>query len=62
MADLIQVTRYPRGGTTHWVACLHLGVHVRRGRERARALRAEAEQGWADAKRWFEEQLLGPAS
>lgn len=29
-------------------------------RELARALRAEAEQGWTNAKRWFEEQLLGP--
>lgn len=38
-----------------------IATEIRRRRERARALRAEAEQGWAEAKRWFEEQLLGPA-
>lgn len=38
-----------------------IAAEIRHRRERARALRAEAEQGWADAKRWFEEQLLGPA-
>lgn len=38
-----------------------IAAEIRRRRERARALRAEAEQGWAKAKRWFEEQLLGPA-
>jgi len=32
-----------------------------RRREQARRLRAEAEDGWGAAKRWFEEQLLGPA-
>lgn len=26
----------------------------------ARRLRTEAETGWQAAKRWFEEQLLGP--
>lgn len=36
-----------------------IGDEVRRRRERARMLRAEAEQGWMQAKRWFEEQLLG---
>lgn len=39
-----------------------IATEIRRRRERARALRAEAEQGWAEAKRWFEEQLLGPAA
>jgi hypothetical protein len=34
---------------------------ARRRREEARRLRAEAEAGWQAAKRWFEEQLLGPA-
>lgn len=29
-------------------------------REEARRLRIEAETGWQAAKRWFEEQLLGP--
>lgn len=38
-----------------------IAVEIRRRRERARVLRAEAEQDWAKAKRWFEEQLLGPA-
>ncbi|MGH8225408.1 MAG: restriction endonuclease subunit S, partial [Gammaproteobacteria bacterium] len=37
-----------------------IAAETRRRRERARTLRAEAEQGWAEAKRWFEEQLLGP--
>ena len=36
-----------------------IAAEVRRRREQARALRAEAESGWAEAKRWFEEQLLG---
>ena len=39
-----------------------IATEVRRRRERARALRAEAEAGWVEAKRWFEEQLLGPAA
>lgn len=34
-------------------------VHSRR--EKARCLRSEAEAGWQNAKKWFEEQLLGPA-
>lgn len=34
-------------------------VHTRR--EEARRLRSEAETGWQNAKRWFEEQLLGTA-
>jgi restriction endonuclease S subunit len=34
-------------------------VHSRR--EEARRLRSEAETGWQNAKRWFEEQLLGTA-
>jgi hypothetical protein len=38
-----------------------IAIEVRRRRERARALRAEAEQGWAEARHWFAEQLLGPA-
>ncbi len=38
-----------------------LAAEVRHRREQARTLRAEAEAGWAEAKRWFEEQLLGPA-
>lgn len=37
-----------------------IAAEIRRRRGRARALRAEAEQGWAEARRWFEEQLLGP--
>ena len=36
-------------------------TEARRRREEARRLRAEAETGWQAAKRWFEEQLLGPA-
>ncbi len=35
-----------------------IAVEVRRRREKSRRLRAEAESGWQDAKRWFEEQLL----
>lgn len=31
-------------------------------RAKARRLRAEAEAGWQEAKRWFEEQLLGDAN
>lgn len=34
-------------------------TEVRRRREEAYSLHAEAEAGWQDAKRWFEEQLLG---
>lgn len=34
---------------------------ARSRREEARRLRSEAEAGWHAAKRWFEEQLLGPA-
>lgn len=34
---------------------------VKRREEEARRLRAEVEAGWENAKRWFEEQLLGPA-
>lgn len=32
-----------------------------RRREQARRLRLEAEAEWQATKRWFEEQLLGPA-
>ena len=38
-----------------------IATEARRRREEARRLRAEAEAGWQAAKRWFEEQLLGPA-
>ena len=37
-----------------------IAIEVRRRRDEARRLRAEAEAGWQAAKRWFEEQLLGP--
>lgn len=37
-----------------------IAAEARRRREEARRLRAEAEAGWQQAKRWFEEQLLGP--
>ncbi|MBI5937765.1 MAG: restriction endonuclease subunit S [Betaproteobacteria bacterium] len=37
-----------------------IATEARRRREEARRLRAEAEAGWQAAKRWFEEQLLGP--
>ncbi len=36
-----------------------IAAEVRRRRDLARALRAEAATGWAEARRWFEEQLLG---
>ncbi len=39
-----------------------IAAEIRRRRERARTLRAEAEQGWSEAKRWFEGQLLGPVN
>lgn len=35
-------------------------AELHRRREAARCLRADAESGWEAAKRWFEEQLLGP--
>ncbi|MEI6606243.1 MAG: restriction endonuclease subunit S [Verrucomicrobiota bacterium] len=38
-----------------------IAVEARRRREEARRLRSEAEAGWQAAKRWFEEQLHGPA-
>jgi hypothetical protein len=38
-----------------------IAAEARRRREEVRRLRAEAEAGWQAAKRWFEEQLLGPA-
>ena len=37
-----------------------IATEARRRRDEARRLRAEADSGWQDAKRWFEEQLLGP--
>ncbi len=37
-----------------------IATEARRRREEARRLRIEAETGWQAAKRWFEEQLLGP--
>lgn len=37
-----------------------IATEARRRREEARRLRTEAEAGWQAAKRWFEEQLLGP--
>ncbi len=37
-----------------------IAVEARRRREEARRLRTEAEADWQAAKRWFEEQLLGP--
>ncbi len=37
-------------------------AELRRRRNEARRLRAEAEAGWQEAKRWFEEQLLGPSA
>lgn len=36
-----------------------IAVELKSRREEARRLRAEAEIGWQDAKKWFEEQLLG---
>ena len=39
-----------------------IATEVRRRREESRRLRSEAESGWQDAKRWFEEQLLGSPS
>ncbi len=39
-----------------------IAVDVAVRREEARRLRAEAEAGWQEAKRWFEEQLLGADS
>lgn len=36
-----------------------VAAEARRRRDEARRLRAEAEDGWQAAKRWFEEQLLG---
>lgn len=43
------------------IAAQHaIAAEARRRREEARRLRAEAEAGWQEAKRWFEEQLLGP--
>ena len=38
-----------------------IATEAHRRREEARHLRAEAETGWQATKRWFEEQLLGPA-
>lgn len=38
-----------------------IAAEARRRREGARRFRAEAEARWQAAKRWFEEQLLGPA-
>ena len=38
-----------------------IAAEARRCRDEARRLRAEAESQWQAAKRWFEEQLLGPA-
>ncbi len=37
----------------------YIASEVIRRREESRRLRAEAEAGWQEAKRWFEEQLLG---
>lgn len=37
-----------------------IATEARRRREEARRLRASAEGSWQTAKRWFEEQLLGP--
>lgn len=37
-----------------------ISAEARRRREEARRLRTEAEADWQAAKRWFEEQLLGP--
>ena len=39
-----------------------IAAEVCRRREEARRLRSEAESGWQEAKRWFEEQLLGSPS
>lgn len=36
-----------------------IAVEVRHRQDQAHRLRAEAEQGWQNAKQWFEEQLLG---
>ena len=44
----------PDAGTQGYVA-----AEVGRRREEARRLRGEAEAGWAEARRWFEVQLLG---
>lgn len=38
-----------------------IAAEARRRREEARRLRGEAKAGWQAAKRWFEEQLLGPS-
>lgn len=37
-----------------------IAIEARRRREEARRLRTEADAVWQAAKRWFEEQLLGP--
>lgn len=39
-----------------------IAAEARYRRTEARRLRAEAEARWLQAKRWFEEQLLGPAA
>ncbi len=39
-----------------------IAVEVCRRRKEARRLRTEAEADWQAAKRWFEEQLLGPSA
>ena len=39
-----------------------ISEEVQNRREEARRLRSQAETGWQEAKRWFEEQLLGSAS
>ena len=38
-----------------------IASRIRDLRADAQKLRADAEAGWEEAKRWFEEQLLGPA-
>jgi type I restriction enzyme S subunit len=37
-----------------------IAVEARRRRDESRRLRADADSEWQTAKRWFEEQLLGP--
>ncbi|MEH1958558.1 MAG: restriction endonuclease subunit S [Nostoc sp.] len=44
-----------------WEVQKQIAAEVQHRSEEARRLRTEAERGWQDAKKWFEEQLLGSA-
>ena len=58
-AETLKQLRLPQPPTSEQE---YIAAEIHRRRDESHRLRAEAESDWQAAKRWFEEQLLGPTS